>query len=167
MGKFKKKTSKSATARRQRKADERTAAEASAADADGHADSNAGDADDAGARSSSSGGGGSSTGGGGGGELKVNLWGLISSTESNHIFDSSSHFSKRSRSSRPVVAPGRRARSSRPVVAPARRARSSRREQKECEAFEPGRPHGDVCVRQRSPVRRVDDDERRVDHERR
>ena len=145
MGEFKKKTSKSATARRHRKADERTAVKASAADADGHADSNAGDADDAGAQSSSSGGGGSSSGGGGGGELKVNLWSLISSTESNHIFDFSSHFlsvaARRARSSRPLVAPpARRARSSPPLVAPARRARSSRGEQKECEAFEPWAP---------------------------
>ena len=51
MGKFKKKTSKSATARRQRGADEHTAAEASAADADGHVDSNASDADDGGGMS--------------------------------------------------------------------------------------------------------------------
>ena len=110
LGKFKNKTSKSATTRRQQEADERTAAEASAADADGHTDSNAGVADDAGAQSSS-GSGGSSSGGGGGGELKVNLWSLISSTESNHIFDFASHFSKRSRSSRPLVAPARHARS--------------------------------------------------------
>jgi len=128
MGKFKKANSKAQKTRRHREADERTAAEASAADADGHADSNAGDADDAGAQSSS-GGGGSSSGGGSGGELKVNLWSLISSAESNHIFDVSSHFSERSRSSRPLVAPARRARSSRPLVAPARRARSSRQEQ--------------------------------------
>ena len=86
MGKFKKAKSKAQKTRRHREADERTAAEASAADADGHADSNAGDADDAGAQSSS-GGGGSSSGGGSGGELKVNLWSLISSAESNHIFD--------------------------------------------------------------------------------
>ena len=66
-------------------ADERTAAEVSAADADGHADSNAGDADDAGAQSSS-GGGGSSSGGGGRGELKVDLRSLISSIKPNHIF---------------------------------------------------------------------------------
>ena len=117
MGKFKKANSKAQKTRRHREADERTAAEASAADADGHADSNAGDADDAGAQSSS-GGGGSSSGGGSGGELKVNLWSLISSAESNHIFDVSSHFSERSRSSRPLVAPARRARSSRPLVAP-------------------------------------------------
>ena len=135
MGKFKKGKAKAAKEREAAKAEERgAAAEVSAADADGHADSNAGDADDAGAQSSS-GGGGSSSGGGSGGELKVNLWSLISSAESNHIFDVSSHFSERSRSSRPLVAP-------------ARRARSSRGEQKECEAFEPGRPH-DVCVRPR------------------
>jgi hypothetical protein len=109
--------SKAQTTRRQREADEKSTAEASAADADGHADNDAGDADDAGAQSSS-GGGGSSSGGGGGGELKVNLWSLISSTESNHIFDFSSYFSKRSRSSRPLVAPAHRARSSRPLVAP-------------------------------------------------
>ena len=68
----------------------------------------------------------SSSGGGGGGELKVNLWSLASSNKSNHTFDMQSMFSKRSRSSRPLVVPARRARSSRPLVAPARRARSSR-----------------------------------------
>ena len=120
MGKFKKANSKAQKTRRHREADERTAAEASAADADGHADSNAGDADDAGAQSSS-GGGGSSSGGGSGGELKVNLWSLISSAESNHIFLTSRHIF--------LSVAARRARSSRPLVAPARRARSSRQEQ--------------------------------------
>ena len=48
----------------------------------------------------------------------MNLWSFISSAESNHIFDVSSHFPERSRSSRPLVAPARRARSSRPLVAP-------------------------------------------------
>ena len=58
MGKFKKAKAKAAEVREVAKIDKRrAAAEASAADADGHADSNAGDTDDAGAQSSSGGGG--------------------------------------------------------------------------------------------------------------
>ena len=86
MGNFKKGKAKAQAAERLRKADERTAAEASAADADGHADGNADDAGDAGAQSSSGGGGSSSGGLGGGGEQKVNLRSLISSTKSKLYF---------------------------------------------------------------------------------